>query len=107
MGDFNRVRLNHNLPKYKQLVSCPTRGSNTLDHCYTVIKGAYHSVSRAALGHSDHCLLHVIPTYRQKLKSAKPVMKTVRKWTNEAKQEQQAFVDGKCKLMVECFLSCH
>ncbi len=87
MGDFNRGRLNHELPKYKQHTSCPTRGSNTLDHCYTVINRAYHSVPRAALGHSDHCLVHLIPTYRQKLKSAKPVVKTVRKWTNEAKQE--------------------
>ncbi len=36
------------LPKYRQHVACPTRdiGSldNILDHCYTIIKDAYHSV---------------------------------------------------------------
>ena len=35
MGDFYRARLNQELPKYKQHISCPTRGSNTgpLLHC--------------------------------------------------------------------------
>ncbi len=35
---------------------------------------------RAALGLSDHCLVHLIPTYRQKLKSAKPVLRTVKRF---------------------------
>ncbi|KAL0149820.1 hypothetical protein M9458_054868, partial [Cirrhinus mrigala] len=63
---------------------------NILDHCYTVIKDAYRSVPRAALGLSDHCLVHLIPTYRQKLKSAKPVVKTVKRWTNETERVIQA-----------------
>ncbi len=53
------------LAKYRQHLTCPTRDSNILDHCYTIIKNAYHSVPRAALGLSDHCLVHLIPTYRQ------------------------------------------
>ncbi|KAI2647093.1 RNA-directed DNA polymerase from mobile element jockey [Labeo rohita] len=61
-----------------------------LDHCYTVIKDAYRSVPRADLGLSDHCLVHLIPTYRQKLKSAKPVVKTVKRWTNETERVLQA-----------------
>ncbi len=28
-----------------------------------------------------HCLVHLLPTYRQKLKSAKSMVKTVRRWT--------------------------
>ncbi len=32
---------------------------------------------------STSSLVHLIPTYRQKLKSAKPVVKTVKRWTNE------------------------
>ncbi len=44
------------------------------------------SVPRAALGLSDHCLVHLIPTYRQKLKSAKPVLRAVKRlaysWVN-------------------------
>ena len=59
----------------------------------TVLKDAYRAVSRAALGLSDHCLLHLIPTYRQKLKTSKPVAKTLKKWTRESKLELQACFD--------------
>ncbi len=48
-----------------------------------------HSVPRAALGLSDHCLVHLLPAYRQKLKSAKPVVRTVKRWTVEAEQDLQ------------------
>ena len=41
----------------------------------------------------DYCLVHLFPTYRQKLNTAKPVVKTVRKWTNESKLELQACFD--------------
>ncbi len=70
LGDFNKPNLSRELPKYRQHVACPTRDSNILYHCYTIIKDTYHSVPRAALGLSDHCFVHLIPTYRQKLKSA-------------------------------------
>ncbi len=82
LGDFNKANLSRELPKYRQHVTCPTRDSNrSLLHR---IKDEYHSVPRAALGLSNHCLVHLIPTYRQKLKSAKPVLRTVKRWTNEA-----------------------
>ncbi len=42
LGDFNIADLSCELPKYKQHVTCPTRDSNILDHCYTAIKDAYH-----------------------------------------------------------------
>ncbi len=35
-------------------------------------------------------LVHLIQTYRQKLKSAKPVLRTVKRWTNEAEQDLKA-----------------
>ena len=85
LGDFNQAKLSRELPKHRQHIKCPTRNKNTLDHCYTTLKKAYRSVPRAALGLSAHCLVHFLPSYRQKLKSAKPVVKTVRKWTNESK----------------------
>ncbi len=81
LGDFNKAKLSRELPKYRQHITCPTRDSNILDHCYTAIMDAYHSVPRAALELSDHCLVHLIPTYRQKLKSVKPVLRTVKRWT--------------------------
>ncbi len=93
LGDFNKANLSRELPKYRQHVTCPTRDSNILEHCYTTIKDAYHSVPRAALGLSDHCLVNLIPTYRQKLKSEKPVLRTVKRWTNEAEQDLKACFD--------------
>ncbi|KAK3563998.1 hypothetical protein QTP86_006251 [Hemibagrus guttatus] len=82
LGDFNKANLSHELPKFKQHISCPTRDKNILDHCYTTIKDA--------LGLSDHCLVHLLPTYRPKLKSAKPVVRTVKRWTSETEQDLQA-----------------
>ncbi|XP_051518420.1 uncharacterized protein LOC127420290 [Myxocyprinus asiaticus] len=93
LGDFNKANLTRELPKYKQHITCPTRDRNILDHCYTTIKDAYRSVPRASLGLSDHCLIHLLPTYREKLKSAKPVVRTVKRWTNEAELELQACFD--------------
>ncbi len=90
LGDFNKANLSCKLPKYRQHVTCPTRDSNILDHSYTTIKDAFHSVTWAALGLSDHCLVHLISTYRQKLKSAKPVLRTVKRWTTEIEQILQA-----------------
>ncbi len=105
LGDFNKANLSRELPKYRQHITCPTRDSNILDHCYTTIKEAYHSVPRAALGLSDHCLVHLIPTYRQKLKSAKPVLRTVKRLTNEAEQDLKAWLDLKL-IGLDCFRSC-
>ncbi len=90
LGDFNKSNLTRELPKYRQHITCLIRDSNILDHVYTVLKDAYHSVPHAALGLSDHCLVHLLPAYRQKLKSSKPVLRTVKRWTVEAEQDLQA-----------------
>ena len=94
LGDFNKGNLTHNLPKYRQVIKCPTRGENILDHCYTTVRDAYHAVPRAALGHSDHVMVPLIPAYRQKLKLCKPVVRTSRKWTSEAVEVLQACLDS-------------
>ncbi len=95
-----KQNLSRELPKYREHVTCPTRDRNILDHCYTAIKEAYCSVPRAALGLSDHCLVHLILTYRQKLKSAKPVLRTVKRWTNEG------FTSLFRPHWLDCFWSC-
>ncbi len=46
-----------------------------------------------ALSHEQHCLVHTIPTYRQKLKSAKPFTRTAKRWTNKAEQDLKACFD--------------
>ncbi len=40
-GDFNKANLKKVMPNFHQHISCPTRGLNTLDHCYTPLKNAY------------------------------------------------------------------
>ncbi|KAK0140802.1 hypothetical protein N1851_022205 [Merluccius polli] len=94
LGDFNKGNLTHDLPKYRQVIKCPTRGENILDHCYTTVRDAYHAIPRAALGHSDHVMVHLIPAYRQKLKLYKPVVRTSRKWTSEAVEVLQVCLDS-------------
>ncbi len=94
LGDFNRANLTHELPKYTQHIKRPTRDTNTMDHCYTILKEAYHPVPLAALGLSDHCLLHLILTYRQKLKTLKPVVRTVRKWTDYSMLQPQTSMNS-------------
>ncbi len=37
-GDFKKANLRKVMPNFHQHVSCPTRGPNTLDHCYTHLK---------------------------------------------------------------------
>lgn len=46
----------------------PHPTENTLDHCYTAVKEAYGAIPRAALGLSDHLMVHSVPTDRQRLK---------------------------------------
>ncbi len=63
-------------------MNCSQKFIAELLHCYnyyTVLKDAYHSVPCAALGLSDHCLVHLLPAYRQKLKSSKPILRTVKR----------------------------
>lgn len=67
---------------YRQ--QCHTRDLNTLDHCY--------------LSRPHQCLLHLILTCRQKLKTFKPVVRIVRKWTDESKLELQAWIHWLCDL---------
>ncbi len=93
MGDFNKGNLSRELPKYRQFIKVPTREQSTLDHCYTTVSKAFRAVSRAALGFSDHVMVHLIPTYRQRLKLSKPVVRTSKRWTSEAVEELRACLD--------------
>ena len=84
-GDFNHTNLKKVMPKFKQHVTCPTRDNKILDHCYTTIPNAYHSVPRAPLGKSDHRMVYLVPSYRQRLKTVKPVTRTVKIWNSDSR----------------------
>ena len=83
LGDFNKCRLTSTLPHFKQYVTCQTPGSSTIDLCYGNIPSAYRSRQLPALGNSDHSMVQLVPLYRQKLKSVKPAIRTVKTWTSE------------------------
>ena len=81
LGDFNHCSLNDALPNYHQVVNCNTRGDKTIDLCYSNIGNSYTSKCKPALGNSDHNMIHLIPTYRQKLKTDKPHTLEVQDWS--------------------------
>ena len=45
------------------------------------------------MGKSDHDIVHLIPSCRQRLKLAKPVVKTYGTWTDEAKEKTRAWLE--------------
>ncbi len=51
LSDFSKGNLSHELPKYTHIIKCLTREEYTLDHCYSTVSRAYHTVPCTALGH--------------------------------------------------------
>ncbi len=102
-GDFNQADLKTVFTHFFQHVKCPTRGDNTLDRVYTNIKHAYSAFPFPYLGQSDHLSLLLTSAYislrrrttplTNSLKSAKPVLRTIKRWTNETERVLQACSD--------------
>jgi hypothetical protein len=61
--------------------------------CYTNFKNSYKSTNLGALGESDHDMLLLLPKYKQKYKTEKPVEKVVYQWTDSAISNLQACLD--------------
>ncbi len=76
-GDFNKANLKKVLPNFHQHISCPTRGLNTLDHCYTPLKNACKAHSLLAFGKSDHAAIFLTPEYKQRIAQEPPVEREV------------------------------
>jgi hypothetical protein len=93
LGDFNHTSLSTELPKYKQQGTVKTRNDATLDHCYSTIRGAYQASRRPPLGRADHDTVYLLPTYRQRLKTAKPQVRTVKRWNQKSIQRLQGCLD--------------
>ena len=79
-GDFNECRLNASLPNFHQFVNVPTRKDRTLDLCYCNVTEAYRVRRLPPLGSSDHCMLQLLPLYRQKFRREKAKRIQVKKW---------------------------
>ncbi len=92
-GDFNKANLKKVMPNFHQHVSCPTRGLNTLDHCYTPFKKAYKARSLPAFGKSDHAAISLTPEYKQRIVQEPPVEREVTRWSSHSEAMLQVALD--------------
>ncbi len=92
-GDFNKASLRKVMPNFHQHVSCPTRGPNTLDHCYTQFKNAYKARSLPAFGKSDHAAIFLTPEYKQRIVQESPGERELMCWSSHSEAMLQASLD--------------
>ncbi len=81
------------MPTFHQHVSCPTRGPNTLDHCYTQFKNAYKARSLPGFGKSDHVAIFLTPEYKQRIVQESPGKREVTRWSSHSEAMLQASLD--------------
>ncbi len=92
-GDFNKANLKKVMPNFHQHISCSTRGLNTLDHCYTLLKNAYKAHSLPAFGKSDHATIFLTTEYKQRIVQEPPVEREVTRWSSHSEVMLQASLD--------------
>ncbi len=92
-GDFNKANLRQVMPNFHQHISCPTRGPNTLDHCYTPFKKAYNDRSLQAFGKCCHAAIFLTPEYKQRLVQEPPVEREVTRWSSHSEAMLQVALD--------------
>ncbi len=92
-GYFNKANLRQVMPNFHQHVTCPTRGPNTLDHCYSQFKNAYKARSLPAFGKSDHATIFLTPEYKKRLVQEPPVQRVVMHWSSHSEAMLQAALD--------------
>ncbi len=92
-GDFNKANLRQVMSNFYQHVSCPTRGPNTLDHCYSQFKNAYKARSLPAFGKSDHAAIFLTPEYKQRLVQEPPLQRVVTRWSSHSEAMLQVALD--------------
>ncbi len=92
-GDFNKANLKKVMLNFHQHISCPTRGLNTLDHCYTRLKNAYKAHSLPAFGKSEHAAIFLTPEYKQRIVQEPPVEREVTRWSSHSEAMLQASLD--------------
>jgi len=81
VGDFNSANMRKVLPKYHQHINFPTRGDQTLDHCYSQLRNGYKPL---------------LPAYRQQLKLEEPVHRAVQCLREEHKPPRNCFETSDC-----------
>ncbi len=81
------------MPNLQQHIYCPTRGQNTLDHCYIQFKNAYKARSLPAFRKSDHATIFLTPEYKQRIVQKPPVEREVTRWSSHSEAMLQASLD--------------
>ncbi len=92
-GDFNKANLKKVMPNFNEHVSCPTRGQNTVDHCYTPFKNAYKAHKLTAFSKSDHDAIFLTPEYKQRLVQDPSVEREVTRRSSHSEAMLQAALD--------------
>ena len=85
-GDFNHCNFESCIPHYTQYINCSTRHDRILDLFFCNVKQGYLAKKRSPLGISDHNMIEMLPTYRQKLKQPKQY-KDVQVWNQDVEAE--------------------
>ncbi|KAK0149801.1 ABC transporter G family member 23 [Merluccius polli] len=70
-------------------INFKTRGSKTLDHCYSPFRNAYKPLLRPPFGKSDHASILLLPAYKQRLKQTAPTMRSIHRWSDQSDAELQ------------------
>ncbi len=81
------------MQNFHQHVSCPTRGLNTLDHCYSQFKNAYKPAHYRLLANRTMPPFFLTPEYKQRLAQEPPVKREVTRWSSHSEAMLQAPLD--------------
>ena len=92
LGDVNHCNLDHVLPNFEKCIYkhmfMDYHGQHSLS-MFCSVPDSYKSLIRIGIGNSDHSVIHLLPKYRQKLKSMKTEVKEVKVWDETAIQKLQ------------------
>lgn len=83
-GDLNKANRKQVMLNFCLNVTFPTKGVNTLGHCYTLFKDRYKATSHSAFGKADYFAIFLILRCIQKLKWTVPATQHVRCWSSQS-----------------------
>ena len=95
LGDFNTCDITKHLPQLQQCVTKPTHSKGkVLDKFFVNIIDSYTDCYSAPLGMSDHCVIHLLPKYRQLVKREGPKTRIIRKWDHDTAETMRGCFEG-------------
>ena len=93
LGDFNTCDITKHLPQLQQCVTKPTHNKGkVLDKFFVNIMDTDRY--SAPLGMSDHCVVHLLPKYRQLVKREGPKTCIIRKCDHDTAKTMRGCFEG-------------